>query len=148
MKFAITRRVHFQYLREVGIHTDLDGRDMRNLAAGGYGHIVEDDPDYDVASATSETPARVQAAPAVDLPPTQAEDPGELQRATQTPEVTNANPESKGPDDVVNRPSSAGPATCEQCDAVFPGGATALNAHLLKMRKRGDRKHPITLAGL
>lgn len=50
MKFEITKTVHGAgYLRTPGVYEDMSKADCTNLAAGGYGRVIEEDSDDDAA---------------------------------------------------------------------------------------------------
>jgi hypothetical protein len=66
MLFQITHRIHFGYMRELGVYPDLTEADARNLSAprpglpNGYGHVIG-------AAAITHMPPLTVAAPSVGV---------------------------------------------------------------------------------
>lgn len=121
MKFEITHRIHFGYMREPGVYEDLTEADARNLSAprpglpNGYGRTIPEAtvptaPDVRVNAAPLATEAGGEVQPEAEATATVVEE-LTVEEPTPTPPAVEEVSLGTRPDDPAERPSDPDPTS-------------------------------------
>lgn len=145
MRFEITSRIHFGYMREPGVYEDLSEADALNLSAprpgfpSGYGRTIDLRP----MSAVGQEPETVVDDLPAEIVISDPDSPivveeSTVEERTAVPPPVEAHPRGTGSDDPSDRPSDTPPISfaCRGCAKDQFQSEVARNTHERQKHKR------------